>query len=67
MRVRVDLCNNVLSHNCQRGRFLRRVLFMCWQFCSSLYLVIEVFLDSNLLSIEDQVMLYVQPGSHKYV
>ena len=40
---------------------------MCWQFCSSLYLVIEVFLDTNLLSIEDQVMLYVQPGSHKYV
>ena len=29
-------------------------LFICWQFCSNLCLVIEVFLDSNLLSIEDQ-------------
>ena len=32
---------------------------MCWQFCSFLYLAIEFFLDSDLLSIEDQVMLYV--------
>ena len=30
------------------------VLFLCWQFCSNLCLAIEVFLNGDLLSIEDQ-------------
>ena len=32
-----------------------------------LCLAIEVFLDNDLLSIEDQKLLFVQPGNHKYV
>ena len=41
------------------------VLFICWQFCSNLCLVIEVFLDSDLLFIKDKG-LFVQSGSHSY-
>ena len=43
------------------------VLFICWQFCSFLCLVIEVSLDSDLLFIEDQELLFVQLGSYRYV
>ena len=30
-------------------------------------LALEVFLDSDLLSIEDQGLLFVQLGSHTYI
>ena len=30
-------------------------------------MVLEIFLDSGLLSIKDQKFLFVQLGSHRYV
>ena len=42
------------------------VLIIYGQFCSKLIVALEIFLDNDLLSIEDQRLLFVQPESHKY-
>ena len=39
------------------------VLIVCWQLYSSLCLAIEVFLDSGLLSIEDQELQFFLSNS----
>ena len=43
------------------------VLFVYSQFCYSLFLALEIFLDSDLLSIEDQGLMFIQLGSHKHI
>ena len=73
MRIRVGLCNFVLSQKFQNERLLGySVLFICLQFCFVcffvyIYIAIEVRLDCELLSIEDQGLLFIQPRSYRYI
>ena len=40
---------------------------MCWQFFSKLIVVLEIFLDSDLLFIENQGLLFIKSESHRYI